>query len=184
VTIQDNLLKQIQFEITTLQSNIYDLSKQVGGVPKIFRDAHDQFNLSLTGISNSSSKNSSPTTRSKALLERKRTDEDSVELVLQTPSSPSKKKIRNPYTAGNQKDKSSLPENEESINVRSSLELSKSRSKSSPKRVIQPCSDGASPNAKKKKIESMTLSSIATTTKTDPSNTGSSGMPVIVIDLC
>lgn len=163
--IRENLLNQIRFEITTLQSNIYDLAKQVGGVPKIFRDAHDRYALSVTG----GSKSSSPTTRSKALRLPPNNDEDSVELVLKTPSSPSKK-IRNPYITNSKPTNSMLSTDDESVNIPSKKRIGHGNETL--------C------NTKKHKLESSTTSPSAITTKTDSSKTTSSTIPIFVIDLC
>jgi hypothetical protein len=40
-----HLSLQIQKENQILQTGMYDLSEQMGGVPKLFRDAHDQYQL-------------------------------------------------------------------------------------------------------------------------------------------
>lgn len=163
--IQENLLKQIRSEITTLQTNIYDLSKQVGGVPKIFRDAHDRYTLSLTSSSVTSS---SPTTRSKASVAPVKHDDDSIELVLKTPACPPKK-IRNPYAKN-------------SVDMQPQTDVSQSRSLSpSKKRVLYPDKDkiSASPTSTKK-LKVVTSINIG-----DSSNTTSSTAPkVVVIDLC
>jgi hypothetical protein len=39
----NSMQKQLQFEIDKLRSALFQLAEQVGGVPKVFRDAHDEF---------------------------------------------------------------------------------------------------------------------------------------------
>jgi hypothetical protein len=41
MTTAETMLAQVQREIDTLETVMYDLSEQMGGVPKVFRDAHD-----------------------------------------------------------------------------------------------------------------------------------------------
>jgi hypothetical protein len=39
----ETMKKQLQVEVDKLRSALFQLSEQVGGVPKVFRDAHDEF---------------------------------------------------------------------------------------------------------------------------------------------
>jgi hypothetical protein len=169
-TIRANLLKQILFEISSLQSNIFDLSKQVGGVPKIFRDAHDRHILSLTtSTTGNSSSDMSPATRSKSSLLPTTRDDDPVELVTNA-ALISSKKIRNPYIRRNDDDDSDVPLPPEASLSRSS---SKRLQDSDPPLLV-------SPSKKRQKSKSGVPSN------GDTSNTVSSSTttPIVVIDLC
>ena len=170
-TIRENLLKQILFEISSLQSNVYDLSKQVGGVPKIFRDAHDRHILSLTtSTTGNSSSDMSPATRSKSSLLPTTRDDDPVQLVMNAPLI-SSKKIRNPYIRRNDDDDD---DDDDDTDADVPLPPEASPSRSSSKRLQD---SGppllVSPSKKRQKSKSVV-----------PSNGDTSNTPIVVIDLC